>query len=138
MKFLTIALIIASTAATAYAGATIDMMSQAVPEVCRSDCQALVDQVGGCLEDLDATLSMCINTSDPNTFGTKGDYNGVRDCACSEEAFVASESCIACANREACLEANPLSVNDMRNMCADPMGTLQDLHMRYGLKSCSQ
>jgi hypothetical protein len=123
---------------SAHAGVTVDGLKMYVPEACSDACSAMVDQVGGCLEDLDASLSMCIKTSDPASFGTKGDFVGVRDCACSEEAFTASESCFACFSEQACLGDSPLTVDDHRAMCSDAASAAMDLEKRYGLRPCAE
>lgn len=141
MKFFTVTSALCALLGLAYsanAGATIDGMNMYVPPACSEACSALIDQVGGCLEELDATLNICLKTSDPNSFGTKGDFLGVRDCACSEEAFAASESCLACASEQACLGDNPLTVADHRAMCSDALSAAMDLEKRYGPRPCGE
>lgn len=129
---------IAVFATMAQAGATIDMLAVAAPEQCRDQCRALAEEVGMCMETLDAEFSASVRTSDPNSLTWQGDVLGARDCACSEASLAAMPDCLSClSDQMQCLGDDPLTVADAASMCQDGFGTLAALQKRYGSKICA-
>lgn len=122
---------------TVYGAATTDFLTSLSPPACRDACSALAQSVGGCLEDLNATYSASINTSDPASFQTTGDLMALKNCACSSDAFDAAESCMSCLSEQACIKDNPVTVDDYRNICEQGPPALQSVHNRYHTMTCS-
>lgn len=124
----------------AMAGPTTDSMRSIVPPACSDACSALIDVVGPCAEGLNSDFTFSANSADvAGSFAMSGDFIGLRDCACSQDAFDAAEACLDCVNTEACLGADmQLTIADMQGACDNPMAKYMDLKQRYSpLSPCS-
>lgn len=137
MKFLTtFALSALALASFVQGGATVDFLKSAVPSACQDACAKHIDCVGSCLEELNANLTVSVNTADPNSVSASGDFIGVSSCFCSAEAINYSVGCLTCANKELCLESKPITVHDYQDVCNRGPIALAELYGRYHDGAC--
>lgn len=101
---------------------------------CKDSCSQLGMVVGSCVQSLNETFSVSVNTGNIwESFQVAGNLSDLGNCACSSEAVQVSSECLACVSENLCLDV-PFTMQDYYLVCQDPAKNGMELFQRYHSK----